>query len=410
MGAKDLIKKLIRQQNFALAYDMSKYLDYNVKKVFQRYAIAKIKKKGAQSKSEQTQLYEEISNQLKNIPNISYIKLAKKAFKYGAKDIGIKFLENEKSILTRIPQYIQLKEWDKAISLAFETYDRNVLLTVIDKIFKDRDIDVPKFLTIVSKFENINSAVIEYLKKNVPDQLEKYLNQKNLYDELFFMYLEKFFRSKDLTSRKKALDSVKEYQKILEKKPGDFDYKFYRNYVSDLENSLKLKAKCLEKGYIQTTDTAPFDNSVYDCFKAIIEKGDNEISESENKIYDISPKKYMILRLRAYAEMNRFDAIDNVLKGNTLKKLNLTPLNLAELYVDYKKYDKAVEYIKQITESDYFDYKIEMLKYMEKYADALECIITDKDCDRKDMLVNDILAKKPDLRTKADGLFAEYGH
>jgi hypothetical protein len=41
MGAKDLIKKLIRQQNFALAYDMSKYLDYNVKKVFQRYAIAK---------------------------------------------------------------------------------------------------------------------------------------------------------------------------------------------------------------------------------------------------------------------------------------------------------------------------------------------------------------------------------
>ena len=339
MGAKDLIKKLIRQQNFALAYDMSKYLDYNVKKVFQRYAIAKIKKKGYQSTNAQNELYEEISKQLKNIPNISYIKLAKKAFKYGAKDIGIKFLENEKSILTKIPQYIQLKEWDKAISLAFETYDRNVLLTVIDKIFKDRDIDVPKFLTIVSKFENINSAVIEYLKKNVPDQLETYLKQKNLYDELFFMYLEKFFRSKDLSSRKEALEKVKENQKILEKKPGDFDYKFYRNYVSDLENSLKLKAKCLEKGYIQTTDTAPFDNSVYDCFKAIIEKGENDISESENKIYDISPKKYMILRLRAYAGMNRFDAIDNVLKGNTLKKLNLTPLNLAELYVDYKKYD-----------------------------------------------------------------------
>ena len=108
-----------------------------------------------------------MSAQLKNIPNISYIKLAKKAFKYGAKEIGIKFLENEKSILTKIPQYIQLKEWDKAISLAFETYDRNVLLTVIDKIFKDRDIDVPKFLNIVSQFENTNSAVIEYLKKKM---------------------------------------------------------------------------------------------------------------------------------------------------------------------------------------------------------------------------------------------------
>ena len=51
-----------------------------------------------------------------------------------------------------------------------------------------------------------------------------------------------------------------------------------------------------------------------------------------------------------------------------------------------------------------------MLKYMEKYADALECIITDKDCDRKDILVNDILAKKPDLRNKSDELFAKHGH
>ena len=71
------------------------------------------------------------------------------------------------------------------------------------------------------------------------------------------MYLEKFFRSKDLTSRKEAIEKIKEYQKILEKKPGDFDYKFYRNYINDLENSLKLKSKCLEKGFIQTTDTAP---------------------------------------------------------------------------------------------------------------------------------------------------------
>ena len=39
----------------------------------------------------------------------------------------------------------------------------------------------------------------------------------------------------------------------------------------------------------------------------------------------------MILRLRTYAEMNKFDAIDNVLNGTTLKKLNLTPLNMAEL-------------------------------------------------------------------------------
>ena len=58
-----------------------------------------------------------------------------------------------------------------------------------------------------------------------------------------------------------------------------------------------------------------------------------------------------------------------------------------------------------ITDEDYFDYKVEMLKYIEKYSDALEVIISDKDCENKAMLVNDILNRSPDL----DELIAQYG-
>ena len=57
-----------------------------------------------------------------------------------------------------------------------------------------------------------------------------------------------------------------------------------------------------------------------------------------------------------------------------------------------------------ITDEDYFDYKVEMLKYIEKYSDALEVIISDKDCENKAMLVNDILNRSPDLRKKVDEL------
>jgi hypothetical protein len=134
------------------------------------------------------------------------------------------------------------------------------------------------------------------------------------------------------------------------------------------------------------------------------------IETQNKKIFEMGNKKLSYLRLKGYAEAGKMALIDETIKKYTLKKMGLSPLLVAELFMEYKEYDKAVEYIKQINEPDYFDYKIEMLKYMEKYADALECIITDKDCDRKDMLVNDILAKKPDLRTKAAGLFAEYGH
>ena len=46
---------------------------------------------------------------------------------------------------------------------------------------------------------------------------------------------------------------------------------------------------------------------------------------------------------------------------------------------------------------------------MEKYEEAIEMIISDKDCDKKEILVNDILNKRPDLRTKCDELFKQYG-
>ena len=41
--------------------------------------------------------------------------------------------------------------------------------------------------------------------------------------------------------------------------------------------------------------------------------------------------------------------------------MNLTSLNLVELYFDYKKYDLALEYIKQINNFEYFDYKVDVI-------------------------------------------------
>ena len=52
-----------------------------------------------------------------------------------------------------------------------------------------------------------------------------------------------------------------------------------------------------------------------------------------------------------------------------------------------------------ITEPDFFEYRIDMLKFINKYEDALFCIIiSDKKCERKRDLVNDILNKLVELK------------
>ena len=120
-------------------------------------------------------------------------------------------------------------------------------------------------------------------------------------------------------------------------------------------------------------------------------------------------KKLSYIKLRGFAELGKFNLIEENIKKFTLKKMGLSPINIAEIYFEFKEYDKAVEYIKQIKESQYYHYKIEMLKYMEKYVDALEVIISDSESDKMIFMLNDILNKRPDLRTKADELCRKYG-
>ncbi len=148
---KMLINLLIKTQNFFLAHEISHFLGMKVRKVYEKWAIAKIKSLPSHlSASEEIENYNEIQKKLNEISGVSYIKLAKKAFKFRKEEIGIKFLENEKSILTKIPQYVELRRWDKALELAFDTYDRNVIYTVVDKIMKSESVE--NFKQIVSKY------------------------------------------------------------------------------------------------------------------------------------------------------------------------------------------------------------------------------------------------------------------
>ena len=393
LQTKELIRILIKQQNFFLAFQISEYLEFNTKNVYEKFAIAKIKKvSSTATPTEEIKTYEFLYTNLKNVPNISFVNLAKKAFKYQKKEIGMKFLENENSILTKIPQYVELKKWDKAIELTFETYDSNIILSVIDKIFKKEDFG--DFINILSKFPKIDKFVIDYLKKNSPKDLDVFLIRKFLIEDLFFLYLDRFFNSNELKDRLNNLNKAKTLFKNLENY-SNFDIKFYKNYINDLEKSLILKKDYLEKDLIKKDDQ-PFDISIYDVYKTLI-SNKNDL-ETINKNFDLGPKKISILKIRTYYEINNFTDLNKIASTNPLKKVNLTPLALAELYFDNKNYDKVVEYIKQINDNDSFEYKVNILLYIEKYLDAVEVIITDKYCNRKELMIHDILNRKPELK------------
>ena len=202
--------------------------------------------------------------------------------------------------------------------------------------------------------------------------------------------------------------------KEIEKDETGVEHKFYRNYLECLDRSINFKNECAKnnnENEINDINIDKYDDSIYDCYKLGIMNGKEAMIESQNnKNFFLGNKKLTLIKFRTYAENGKFDEIENIINRFTLRKLGLTPINMAEIYMEFNKYDKAVEYIKQITDADYFDYKVDMLKYMEKYEDALEVIISDKykDAEKMKIMVESIEKKRPDLKKKVEDLCLQY--
>ena len=120
--------------------------------------------------------------------------------------------------------------------MAIKSCELNVIKVVIDKIYK---VEEPNnFNNIVSNFPQVHSAVINYYK-NIGqfEELKNYLKKQRDFEELLYISLEKFFQSQDLQKREDFIKEAKKY--LVEAK--NINHSFYKQYLSDLENSLKFK-------------------------------------------------------------------------------------------------------------------------------------------------------------------------
>ena len=414
IDAKNLIKIVMRNLNFGMAFEISRYLGYNENKVFKRYAIGCMKKsKNNIDSKEEAKLFDILQRKFMRCPNISYIKLAKKAFKYNQRLLGLKFLEQEKSTIARIPQYIDLQDWNTALTLAKQMNDHNIIITVVDKIYNK--VEKNTFLLEVSKHPNIRPIVIDYLKQNAPTLIETYLKELKNPEELMFYYIEKYFLCSDYVERKKCISHAKENEKLITNAINpNFEHKFYKNYLDQLDNSLNFKIDMQvcdkEKSLVSNPENLSIDISLYDAYKMGVKGEKYNWIENQNKHFGLSNEGMALMRINAYGEMGKLIAIDNLMKkvNNNAKKLGLTYIDLAETFLKFGDIQKAAEMIKSVNDSFYFAYKYDLLKEMGKLDVALEVVISDKNFANYKNIVFEILNKKPELKGKADELLAKY--
>jgi len=394
----EFIKKILRHHNYRFAFELCNYLGYETDKIYQKFCISNIKRLSDEFNVDK--LFETLNSKLLECQNVSYITLAKKCIKHGKNLLAEKFLEQEKSIVVKVPQYLQLRNWKKALELAIESNDRTVIKVVIDKIFKVEK--EKEFIKTVGGNPKVHKAVIEYLRLHDCDNvLRKYLGSKGDYEELLYMTLENFFKAKKIEDRTGYISEAKKYLKDLK---GNPNFSFYENYLKDLESSLKFKKDCIEpKKFIETNDISPFDKSIFECYKLGISKDYKWIEETNKKNFNIGQKKLTYIRFKEMAERKKFAEIDEIIENTKYKNLDITPLEVAKIFFNTKNYDQAVNYIKKVTDQNDFEEKINLLKKMQKHKEALEIVMADKKAD-KQFFIEGILREKPELRSFLDSL------
>ena len=408
---RDLIKYLVRALDFEMASKICQYLEQNIKYVYERYAISCIKRIKNYSKEDEERIFNLLNYKFENVPNFSFINISKKAFKYNKDSLAFKFLEKEKSILAKIPKYIDKKQWEKVLELCQNIYDTDVLKSIFENIFnklKDNS-DKLDIVKAAGNFLKLRSFLTEFFNKYVPECLDEYIELFKDPEEQFFYSLEQYFQSQNLSDRKKYLSMARAKQKLIDANINpNFEHKFYRNYIDSLEANLKYKLEMQQ--FLENPDNTSFDLSIYDTYKIGIKAKKYAVIKSKNNEFGFSQEGLSIVRFISLSEIKDFEGIDDIFKKNytNIKKFNLTPLNMAEIFFKYKQYDKAAEVIKLIVDPIYFQYKIDMLNIMKKPEIALEVIISDKNATNMNPILRDIIKNDSELLKKAKEIAAKY--
>ena len=410
---KNLLKLLCRSLNFGIANKITQYLEEESRIVYEKYAIASIKKIANNCDTqEEEKLFERLNYKLSKVNNFSFINLAKKAFKYNKNIIGMKLLDNEKSILAKLPKYLDAEEWDKVFELTEKIYDSYLKKSIIEKLFEKivKKDSMTDFSITAAKYPNCKNHIIQLLKKHDRHDLDNYMMSLKNPEEMFFYCLEQYFQSSKYSDRQDYISLARDNLKLIDNTVNpNFEHKFYKNYLDSLESNLSFKSNCynLDKPVISDINES-FDISVYDLYKRGVAANKYDWIVSQNKNFNFSSEGMSIMRFIALLEARRGLYItENILRGTTIKKLGLTNLNASEIFYNFKQYKDAAEYLKNLNDPLYFDYKMDMLNNMDPKI-AMEVIILDKNISNVSDYIKNMINKDPKLINTAKRLSEQY--
>ncbi|XP_026330192.1 vacuolar protein sorting-associated protein 16 homolog [Hyposmocoma kahamanoa] len=356
LGERVLLDRLIWRRLHCLAGHIASYLQLKdgQTRVLSHWACYKV----TQPHLDNETAAREIGEKLRNVPGISYAKIAMKAAEKGRKSLAIKILEYETHSKLQVPLLLALGEGPTALLKATASGDTDLVYVVL--LHLKEKMGKHEFELTIRSFPLAHALYIKYCASHNREALRKvYVQEDDFYGQAA-THIRDAIDQTNPGSVEASLISAREC------------YKKGRNDLGVLicEDARKM---CKQQSSLQETYGESFIGlSLHDTVKKLLKLGEIKLADKLRAEYRMPDRRYWWLRILTLAEMNHWEDLD---KFSKTKKSPVGYEPFVDACLKYNKNDEALKYLPRCRD----DIKVKYYVKAEFYEEAARVAFEQKD-------------------------------
>ncbi|RKP25059.1 vacuolar protein sorting protein vps16 [Syncephalis pseudoplumigaleata] len=299
-----LIQRLVGRQKHLLAVRIAEHLHLPTNDIMVDWACNKIKRLNLEEEA----VAHVILSKLSDYPGLSYVEMAKTAYKMGKTKLATMLIDHEPRASDQVPLLLNMNEPQLALVKAIESANTDLIYYVLFML--RHKYPLSDFLLYISDKPVASDLLICYAREQDPQLLESYYFQADQRAERANLHAQEAFRSPDVSEKTAKLQmALKMYNK---------------SRAFDAKQQLQDKHK------------RPFVGlSVSETMKQCILAGDHSQANRIRADFKVPEKRFWWLKIKALAELRDWDALEQ------FSKTKKSPIGY--LYAEAAKYIERCE-------------------------------------------------------------------
>eukprot|EP01016_Furgasonia_blochmanni_P016545 TRINITY_DN1963_c0_g2_i3.p1 TRINITY_DN1963_c0_g2~~TRINITY_DN1963_c0_g2_i3.p1 ORF type:complete len:581 (+),score=133.09 TRINITY_DN1963_c0_g2_i3:112-1854(+) len=355
------IKILLRYQLHYLAFEICNLLNYNLKvraQIVTHWACCAL-----EVRESDDVICMRIIQKLKNEKNISYTDIAARAFTIGKESLAVKLLEYEPRFTKRVPVFLKMRNYEKAIEEAIKSCDFNLIELCLHTIVKSFS-EPPEVFDLMAHHPFSLTYMIHYYRDFYLEEYQNLHDYLGRREDYAFYLVRKAYNYDEIEERKEKLIKAASKFRRPEQKP---------NEDSPPEQALKQQIQLYDE--IISRKAYEFSRlTIQQFLDEFLKIGDEKGVQDLQRVFRISDRRFTFSRLKSLAHKNKWGEFEALVMEKNKKNIVIPWEDIAELCHKAGQAEKAEMFLSRLPK-DKVDEQVQCLKLLDRWERACDVCV-----------------------------------